>query len=351
MYNLLEPLPLVRNFIEHPPLDFEALELEGGVPAFVTDFDLLTTMESVERRRIESLPLASRWRDWLRARTCFVGATVTEYALLPRNCAPKAFIDKLLQGAAQYPFVIIKDLPTEAVLVGKPDYLYSQAVAQAASEAGFLLLEGQALAYVPIDFSTFGEYLDRMPRQRRKEFRRKSRSALRLEIEELASGDPRFRDAALLERCYALYRNVYDQSDIHFDLLSPEFFAAVLRNASNNGVLFTYRANGELIGFNLCFVQRGQLIDKYVGFAYPQARDYDLYYVSWFRNLRYALEKNLRCYIAGWTDPEVKRRLGAKFTLTQHAVYVRNPLLRQMLRPFKGRFEADSHWHAAAGRP
>jgi predicted N-acyltransferase len=187
-----------------------------------------------------------------------------------------------------------------------------------------------------------------MPYPRRKEFRRKLRSAKRVEIQEIPTGDARLRDTALLEHCYALYRNVYAQSAIQFDLLSAEFFAALLQDRSNQGVLFTYRAGGELIGFNLCFRYEGRLIDKYLGFAYPQAREHDLYFVTWFHNLDYALTHGLHCYVAGWTDPEVKRRLGAKFTFTQHAVFIRNPLLRLALQPFKRRFEADAVWHAAA---
>ncbi len=334
----------------HPPLGFATFELEGRVPAFATDFDLLTTMPPGERRSIEGLPFARWWRRWLRSQACFVGTTVTEYALLPRDCPPAFFIESLLRRAAEYPFIIIKDLPTEALLVGEPAYAYSTAVAQAARAAGFLLLKGQALAYVPVDFDSVDQFLARMPRLRRKEFRRKRRSAERVEIEEIRTADARLRDAVLLEHCYALYRNVYAQSAIQFDLLSLEFFSAVLQDGSNRGVLFTYSVHGELIGFNLCFTYDGLLMDKYLGFAYPQAREHDLYFVSWFRNLNHALTHGLRCYVAGWTDPEVKRRLGAKFTFTQHAVYIRNPLLRQAARPLKRLFEADYNWHAAANR-
>jgi len=53
------------------------------------------------------------------------------------------------------------------------------------------------------------------------------------------------------------------------------------------------------------------------------------------------LRHGLRHYIAGWTDPEIKRYLGAKFTFTRHAVYVRNPLLRAILRRFSSAFESD----------
>ena len=114
-----------------------------------------------------------------------------------------------------------------------------------------------------------------------------------------------------------------------------------------NGVVFLYRAEGALIGFNLCLRGAAMLIDKYVGFAYPQSRHYNLYAVSWLHNLAYALAHGMRYYVAGWTDPEIKRALGARFTFTQHAVYVRNRALRTLLGPFKRFFESDRKWQDA----
>ena len=132
-----------------------------------------------------------------------------------------------------------------------------------------------------------------------------------MEIEAIPTGDSRFEDESFLAALYALYRNVYDQSEIHFDLLTAAFFRAVLRDADVHGIVFLYRAGGMLIGFNLCVCENATLIDKYVGFRYPEAREHDLYTVSWFHNLEYALEHGFRKYIAGWTDPEIKRHLGA----------------------------------------
>jgi hypothetical protein len=61
-------------------------------------------------------------------------------------------------------------------------------------------------------------------------------------------------------------------------------------------------------------------------------------------NLAFALSRKLRHYVAGWTDPEIKAYLGAKFTFTQHAVYVRNPMLRGILGKLSRRFERDKAW-------
>ncbi len=346
-HNLLEPAGLIRCFQEHPPEGFSAIHLDCGVPAFSTSFDLLTTMEPSTRRKVESLPFARWWRRFLRPTTCFIGTTVSEYVPLPNSKPPGIFLRDLTTGMPQrYPFLIIKDIPTDATLVGDAAYAYSRRLADACRENGYVLVEGQALAYVPIDFASTEEFLARMSRVRRKDLRRKLRSASLLEVEEIRTGDARFQDEALVAAFYALYLNVYRQSRIHFDLLTASFFKALLQDAGDQGVVFVYRAKGELVAFNICFVGKGMLVDKYIGFAYPHSRDYNLYVVSWFRNLAFALAHGLRHYVAGWTDPEIKRHLGARFTMTQHAVFVRNPLLRRILLQFKSFFEADHRWHS-----
>ena len=347
-YNLLEPAGLINHFQEHPPEGFSVVNLASEAPAFSTPFDLLTTMDSATRLKLEALPFSHWWRRFLHPSTCFIGTTVSEYAPLPSSVTPDILVRGLLAGVVlHYPFVIIKDLPTEPTLVGNTAYAYSQHLAEVCSKKGFVLVAGQALAYVPIDFASTEEFLLRLSRARRKNIRRKLKSASLLKIEALPIGDARFQDAALLAVLYTLYLNVYWQSEIHFDLLTAAFFNTLLQDASSHGVVFLYYCQGKLIGYNICLVENDRLVDKYIGFSYPHARDYNLYTVSWFHNLEYALGLGLRCYVAGWTDPEIKRNLGAHFTLTRHAVYVRNPLLRKILISFKRFFEADNQWQAS----
>ncbi len=347
LHNLLEPPSLIRHFHDHPPEGFSPVPVEDGVPAFSMDFDLLTTLEPTARRRVDALPLARWWQRFLVRRTCFIGTTVSEYALLPTDTTPEELVGALSKLVPAYPFVIVKDIPMDATLVGEAALAYSHRFARTCRDAGFVLVEGQALAYVPIDFSSTDEYLERLSHARRRNVRRKLRSRASLQVEAIPTGDARFEDEVFLATLYTLYRNVYAQSEIHFDLLTAPFFRAVLQDASVNGIVFVYRAGGVLLGYNLCICENGMLIDKYVGFAYPEARKHDLYTVSWFHNLEYALERNLRYYVAGWTDPEIKRHLGARFTFTLHAVYVRNAMMRTLLRLFKGLFEADRQWHSA----
>ncbi|WEL78039.1 GNAT family N-acetyltransferase [Pseudomonas sp. CBSPAW29] len=203
---------------------------------------------------------------------------------------------------------------------------------------------GQALAYVPIDFSSTDEYLSRLSHSRRRNIRRKLRSRDELRIEILDTGDARFSDEQWQQELYRLYKAVYAQSEIHFDLLTPEFFIQLLTDADSGGHVFCYWDEDELVGYNLCYQQDGKLLDKYIGLNYPLALEHNLYFVSWFVNLEFALEKGLQFYVAGWTDPQVKASLGAKFTFTRHLVWVRNPLLRKVMNRFRHHFESDTQW-------
>jgi hypothetical protein len=345
--NLLEPEALVRAFLEHVPVGAAVVAAPEGTPAFATRFDLLTTADERLRRRVAAIPLKRYWSRALQPLTCFVGTTVSEYALLPRGVAPSEFVHEIRDRLGRaYPFVIIKDLPNESPLLDSASNALALETVDACVAADFVIFEGQALAYVPIDFDSVEGFIARLSAARRKDIRRKLRASadLPVDITAVSCGDDRFRSRDVLHDYYALYLNVFRQSEVHFDLLSAEFFEAVLQGASGEGVIFEYRQGGRLIGYNICFVTDGMLLDKYVGFRYPEAREANLYFVSWFHNLAFAQERGLRCYVAGWTDPEIKAYLGARFTFTRHAVYVRNGLLRALLRMVSRRFEADRLW-------
>ncbi|GHT95764.1 hypothetical protein AGMMS49545_19270 [Betaproteobacteria bacterium] len=349
--NQIEPDALVGFFLSFPPQGFRAGEAEN-TPVFYMDFDLTTTMTLTLQRRIARLPLYRYWGRWLRFNACFVGTTVSEYALLPQlqsadNLAAK-FYDAL---AKKYPLLMIKDLPLDSPLLTVADNTFSRELAAALQKRGFILVEGQALAWVPVDYDSIDHYLARLSAGRRKDLRRKLRMRAEISVETLACGDACFQDAKVRETFYRLYLNVYEQSEIHFDLLSPEFFSAMLQNPTEKSVIFTYSRNRQLIGYNLCFMKNEVLVDKYVGFEYPAARECNLYFISWFHNLDYALQQGLKRYVAGWTDPEIKAYLGARFTFTQHAVHVRNPALRFILRRLKKCFERDRPWREASGNP
>lgn len=341
----LEPDALIDAFIAHPPAGFTASYSVQGMPTFVAPFDLLTTADDALRRTIAGQPGYRHWGRLLRWRTRFAGTTVSEYAPLPAGVAPDALAQGLKAAYGRDTrLLIVKDIAQTSPVLGDTDLAYARAFAHACEAAGFVLLDGQALAWVPIDFDSTDEYLARLSAGRRKNIRRKLRARAGLEVEAVPTGDPRFRDEATLGAFQTLFDNVYAQSEIHFDRPDTAFFRTVFQDGGSGGVVFVYRHAGRMIGWNLCYEYAGKLIDKYVGFAYPQAREHNLYFVSWMHNLEQARQRGLSHYVAGWTDPEVKAFLGARMSLTRHAVYSRNPVLRALLRRLAHHFESDRRW-------
>jgi hypothetical protein len=349
--NQLEPAALIEAFLAQPPAGFTVALASDGTPVFEAPFDLLTTADDSLRQRIASLPGFSYWSRLLRWPTRFVGTTVSEYALFPSSADPGELARSLQREfGRRHRLTIVKDIPQASPLLDTRANAYADAFAAAAIDAGFVLIEGQALAHVPIDFASTDDYLARLSASRRKDIRRKLRSRADLVIETLSTGAALFADATVFAEFHALFEQVHAQSEIHFDHLTEAFFQRVLNDASNGGIVFTYRHAGRLIGWNLCFETDGRLIDKYVGFRYPDAREHNLYAVSWLHNLEYARQRGLSHYVAGWTDPAIKAQLGAQFTFTRHAVYARNPLLRVLLRRIGDAFESDRIWREQSGR-
>lgn len=346
--NSLEPSGLIQHFLRNPPEGFDIRLSAQGCPGFLMDFNLLTTADAAVVRRLMSLPVSGLLRRLLTWRTFFFGSTVSEYLPLMASQPVEAQLQTLLATWGRSTrLCIIKDLPEESPLLSAADNAAAVTMLNACRQAGGLLIAGQALAYVPIDTVDEEDYLSRLSSGRRKDIRRKLRVRGNLRIEVVNTGSARLEDPAFLVELYKLYLAVYAQSEIHFDKLTAVFFAAVLQDASLDGRLFLYYADAELIGFNLSFIHNGMLIDKYVGFRYPAARTYNLYFISWMENLAYARAQRLTHYVAGWTDPEIKAYLGAKFTFTQHAVYLRNPLLRRLASKFSRHFEHDKSWFEA----
>lgn len=344
--NALEPEALLQTFMAYPPEGFRPLTSTHDLPAFETRFDLTTTVEPELRRRVQGLPGHRLWGELLRPWTTFVGSTVSEYAWLPAHWEPAALAQALTRRYADArPFLIVKDLPVGSPLLEDSHNAWSAAFTEALLARGFVLVEGQALAWVPIDFESEDVFLARLSRGARRDIRRKLRSRADLDIEAIPTGSPRFDDDEELGRFFALYEEVYAQSEIHFDRLGEAFFRALLRDPQSGGLMFVYRHQGRLIGWNLCYEHGANLVDKYIGFSYPAAREHNLYAVSWMHNLDHARRRGLRHFVAGWTDPEVKAHLGARFTFTRHAVRPRSRLLRLALRRLSAHFESDRQWY------
>jgi Acetyltransferase (GNAT) domain len=158
-------------------------------------------------------------------------------------------------------------------------------------------------------FKSEDAYLASLSSATRKDMRRKLKGAAAIRIEERGS------IADVEAEIVALYDSTRGQSGFDygdFEKLSPEYFRDVVANLGPQAVTFLYWLDKELIGFNLCFVEDGRMIDKFIGMRYPIARDHNLYVLSWMTNVRYCLKHGIRLMQTGQTAYSSKVRFGSR---------------------------------------
>jgi len=87
-----------------------------------------------------------------------------------------------------------------------------------------------------------------------------------------------------------------------------------------------------LLAANLLIHDRQTLIDKFFCMNGKLGREYHLYFLSWFTNIRYCLERGFTRYQSGQAYYENKLRLGSR--LTRNTIYFkhRNVLAQGLLR-------------------
>jgi hypothetical protein len=111
--NSLEPKFVIDTFIKHPPYNFKSLKLIQKIPAFITNFDLLTTFEEGFLKRI----LKKISFIIPKPKTLFVGTTVSEYALFSKDVKVEEAVAAILEQAPEFSLTIVKDLPSLSPLL------------------------------------------------------------------------------------------------------------------------------------------------------------------------------------------------------------------------------------------
>jgi hypothetical protein len=335
-FNVLEPQWFLDSFSAAPPKDF-VVGSKNGICYFQVFFDLLTTLDAKVKKWVRFMaPILPK------PKTIFVGRTNTEYACLPVGLAPEGFVKSALEllDSTRASAIIFKDLPTDSPLLTAESNSKSAALTEQLRASGFEIVSGEALAFVPIQFASIKEFLSKFGGNRRRKIQSNIRAGDGVEIKEIHLVADPISDE-VFERVLHLYHQVYENSDLHFDELTREFFELILRRPGNEAYLFLYSMDGQILSFTYNLVYQGRFINKYIGFDYARSRELSLYYATWFHMIDYCIRYKLTSMVAGWTSPEIKAYLGADFTFTQHAVYFRSPFLRWLLRTFKRFFEAD----------
>ncbi len=298
--------------------------LLAAAPAFVTDYAIDTTI-GPDHARLAAI-LRRLLPRLMRPRMAALGSPCTE--TLPLGFAMNADVAARRQAAT----LIVDGLDRlavreGAVLVGVKDVAAADALLMASvmGMRGYSRMPSLPIASLPIAFDTIDAYLAGLSPGTRRDMRRKLRSRGDVRVE-------RVRDIApVLDRVMTLYRDTLARAELRFEELTGAFFTGVLREMPDHAVMTLYWHGAELIAANLLLEEDGLLLDKFFCMDAARGRALNLYYLSWFDNLDYCIERHLVRYQAGQAAYREKRRLGCQMAPTAIWFRHRNGLMNRIL--------------------
>ncbi|WP_210324860.1 GNAT family N-acetyltransferase [Microvirga alba] len=172
-------------------------------------------------------------------------------------------------------------------------------------------------------------YLSRLSAHMRKDVRRKLKKSKAITVERRTDID------GVASEIEALYQSTRANSSVRygdFEELPENYFAAIAEQLGDRALFILYRIDGQLAAFNLLLLEEDRVIDKFLGMAYPLARENNLYIVSWMENVRFCLETGRAVLQSGQTAYGSKVRLGSQLVPSWNLVKHRNPLINRVIR-------------------
>jgi predicted N-acyltransferase len=305
---------------------FEDGRLRAAMPAFLCPYMLDTTLEEGAVRR-----LVRRVRQWypkfLTLRLACLGSPCTEngvvgfYPDVPSQQRETLFVT-LLQAFEKHAAA------EKCQLMGLKDFAKPIAdhIVRPLSARGYATMNGLPTAWLDIDFETIDAYMARLSSSTRKDMRRKLKSAEKVRIE--MTNDV----GALLTQIMPLYHDTRSRSEWQFEELTSAYFAGILTHMPRRSFCNLYFVDDRLLAANLLVHDGHRLIDKFFCMDGDAGRRYNLYFLSWFTNLRHCIDHGMRRYQSGQAYYENKLRLGSQ--LTHNAMFFRhrNRLTQAALR-------------------
>lgn len=309
--------------------------VSAAMPAFLCLYALDTTLDEGFLRRA-ARRVQRHFPNFLKLRLACLGSPCTETGAIgfhpdvPQERRSVLFTE-ILTFFEQ--FAVTED----CALVGLKDIPEPTLVEFGAplSARGYASIGGLPTAWLDIDFKSIEDYLARLSSGTRKDMRRKMKSFERVRVE-IRTDLGEFLPAVMV-----LYHDTRNRSDLQFEELTPGYFEGILTRMSGRSYCALYFAEEQLLAANLIVHDHRVAIDKFFCMDGEKGRPYNLYFLSWFTNLRYCLDHGISRYQSGQASYENKLRLGSNLTANAMFFRHRNPFLQRLLRLVSPLFSTD----------
>jgi hypothetical protein len=334
-YNAIEPWWYADIIHCAPPEGYQSGRRDG-LTFFVGKFDLST--------RLSSMPLLQFLaRALLRPKILFIGQNTCEYCFIPLARNEQEIYSTILNLLAEShsDVALVLNMPCSAPFLSERDNARSHELLDYLEKRGFQTLGGQDIWYVPIDFSSIDEFLNRLPARHRQRLKRNLKSKQNVKVE-IITGGPGAISRDLCNKLFRLACNVVDASQEQFLRFPRAWHDEFYSRWDDTVRLFLFYAGRELAGFTLGLISNNTFLFKTTGLDYTISRKHHIYFVAWFHMLEYCANNQLSFFVAGQSKDETKSYLGARATPTVHSIFFKSATLRWATRKLIENFAKSS---------
>lgn len=340
----VEGYDLYRVFDSVPPPGFRlgALTLsEGGrlaaaAPLFETAYRLDTPLQGAARRvsnwvcarapgltQLKVLGIGSPLSD-----NCGLGFA-PEADIDGRRKALGTLLDRLAEEAVSRKAAImaVKSLGSEA------EQLHDVLEAR-----GYGRVTSVPVVMLPLPFASLEHYLASLPSKNGGYLKRKMRAAANLRIEYRAAA------AGIEHQLNELYASTLAQSAVDygdFEGQHSAYFPRLLEGLGDRARLMLCWRGAELLSFQVFLVGEKRIIANKIGMKYPEAREYNLYFVNWIEMIRFAIERGIPEIEMGATSYAAKLLFGGHIDRRWRYFRFRGAVANRLARPLAPLFDFE----------
>ena len=247
------------------------------------------------------------------------------------TAARVALVDRLmaLAKAEASQVIVVKSLGSET-----PDWHATL------DQRQFSRIRSVPVVALPLPYTCLDHYLASLPDKMGAYFKRKMKPASALRIEYRTSIE------GLEGQIQRLYESTLQQSAVsygEFDALHPDYVSNLLRNLGPRAQLMLCWRGDELLSFQIFIVGAKRIIANKIGMQYPEAREFNLYFVNWLKMIEFACERGIAEIEMGATTYAAKMLFGGQ--LEPRNIYFRfqNGVANTLTRPLHGLFDFEKN--------
>ena len=295
-------------------------------PFFVLSQDLVQGAGKFVQAAVK--PFRKIYRRFLTLRTLMVGCAAGEGHLDGSDVEHGAWIAESLHTALRWH---AKKAKTSMVVLKEFPSTYRKQLSSFAQN-GYTRVPSLPMTKLNIDYPNFEEYMTKaLSKVTRKGLRRKFKATVDAKIEMQITDDI----TPFVDEAHALYMNVYNRSNMHFEKLTKEYMCRLGREMPDKTRFFIWRIDGKMIAFSLTMLQGDSIYDEYLGLDYSVALDLHLYFHTLRDIVEWSMKNGIKWYCSSALNYDPKLHLKSELApldlYVTHTSKVANFVLKRVL--------------------